>query len=60
MGDHVPNSGDHFGDFSSGHSGGTNFVYADAAVHFLSDTIDEEVFHALCTRAGGEAISAAP
>jgi len=53
-GDHPPNSGDHFADYSSNHAGGANFVLGDASVHFFADGMDEAVFQALCTRAGGE------
>jgi prepilin-type N-terminal cleavage/methylation domain-containing protein len=59
-GDHVPNTSQHFDDFSSSHSRGVQFVYADASTHFLADSIDETVYHALSTRAGGEAASEAP
>ena len=59
-GDHVPNTSTHFDDFSSGHSRGVQFVYADASTHFLADSIDEAVYHALSTRAGGEAVSEVP
>lgn len=59
-GDHVPNNNQlgHFDDFSSAHPSGVNFVFGDASTRFMGDDIDEDVFHALCTRAGGE--SAAP
>lgn len=60
VGDHVPNTSRHFDDFSSGHSRGVQFVYADASTHFLSDSIDETVYHALSTRAGGELVSESP
>ncbi|MCE9631219.1 MAG: DUF1559 domain-containing protein [Planctomycetia bacterium] len=53
-GDHPPNKGAHFDDFSSGHPTGANFVFGDAAVQFIGDDIDPEVFRALGTRAGGE------
>ena len=59
-GDHVPNTGEHFDDFSSGHQGGVHFVYADGSCRFLSDSIDETVYHAQCTRAGGETVADAP
>ncbi|MGI9176536.1 MAG: DUF1559 domain-containing protein [Pirellulales bacterium] len=58
-GDHVPNNktAGHFDDFSSGHPTGVNFVFGDASTRFIGDDIDEDVFHALCTRAGGESAS---
>jgi prepilin-type N-terminal cleavage/methylation domain-containing protein/prepilin-type processing-associated H-X9-DG protein len=43
-------------DFSSGHPGGVNLLFADGAVHFLRDGIIHAVFLALGTRAGGEVI----
>jgi hypothetical protein len=60
VGDHVPNTGEHFDDFTSGHHGGVQFVYADGSCRLLSDSIDETVYHALCTRAGGEVVADAP
>ena len=42
--------------FWSYHSGGSNFVFADGSVHFLSYSADP-MMPALCTRAGGEVIS---
>lgn len=60
VGDHVPNTSAHFDDFSSSHAQGVQFVFADASTHFLSSSIDETVYHALSTRAGGEAISGNP
>jgi len=61
-GDHVPNNAKagHFEDFSSGHPTGVNFVFGDASTRFIGDDIDENVFHALCTRAGGESAASAP
>lgn len=56
-GDHAPNTGDHFADYTSSHPGGANFVLGDASVHFLADGIAEAVFQALCTREGGESTS---
>ena len=59
VGDHVPNApAGHFDDFSSGHQAGVHFVFCDASVHFLSESLDGDVFRALCTRAGGEAAAA--
>lgn len=54
-GDHPPNTGDHFADYTSGHAAGANVLLGDASVHFLADGIDEGVFQGLCTRSGGEA-----
>jgi prepilin-type N-terminal cleavage/methylation domain-containing protein/prepilin-type processing-associated H-X9-DG protein len=55
-------------DFSSRHVGGSNFVFADGAVHFISDvpgdqangdyTPDGLVFQALGTRGNGEIVPA--
>lgn len=43
-------------DFSSGHPGGINMLFADGAVRFLRDSMDPVVFAAMGTRAGGEVI----
>jgi prepilin-type N-terminal cleavage/methylation domain-containing protein/prepilin-type processing-associated H-X9-DG protein len=43
-------------DFSSQHSGGAHFVFADGHVQFISTSINKLVFRALSTRAGGEPI----
>ena len=53
-GDHPPNAGDHFADYGSRHPGGAHVLLGDASVQYLADGIDEAVFQALCTRAGGE------
>ncbi len=42
--------------FSSQHTGGGNFVFADGHVRFLSTTMDKATFKALSTRAGSETI----
>lgn len=42
--------------FSSFHPAGTNFVFADGSVRLISETIDEQTYHALSTRAGGEVV----
>jgi prepilin-type N-terminal cleavage/methylation domain-containing protein/prepilin-type processing-associated H-X9-DG protein len=39
---------------SSYHPGGVNMVFFDGAVQFIPDTIDERIFRAMGTRAGGE------
>src|SRR5438132_1107889 len=44
-------------DFSSGHPGGINVVFADGSVHFLPETLERRIFLALGTRAGGEAVN---
>lgn len=44
------------GAFSSRHTGGSNFVFCDASVHFINDDIDPTVFSALCTIDGKEVI----
>lgn len=41
--------------FSSVHTGGGHFVFADGHADFLSDTLDVNIFRALLTRSGGEA-----
>ncbi len=43
--------------FYSRHSGGVNFVFADAHVASFTPELDAKVFEALSTRAGGEALS---
>jgi prepilin-type N-terminal cleavage/methylation domain-containing protein/prepilin-type processing-associated H-X9-DG protein len=44
-------------EISSYHPGGANTLFADGSVHFLSVSLDPLVLAALCSRAGGEAIS---
>ncbi len=43
--------------FSSGHPEGGQFLMGDGSVHFVRETIDLAVFHALCTRAGRDSTS---
>ncbi|MCA9103550.1 MAG: DUF1559 domain-containing protein [Planctomycetales bacterium] len=53
--DHPPNyEQGHLDDFRSEHPGGTNFVRADGSVHYIADGIDQRVYQALATRAGGD------
>ena len=42
-------------DIRSEHFGGALGVFADASVHFLAETMENEVLASLCTRAGNEA-----
>lgn len=42
--------------FSSQHSGGANFVFADGHVQFVTSSTDKQVFRALSTRSGGETL----
>mgnify|MGYP003344918406 FL=1 len=53
--DHTPNDRHHhFDDFTSNHPTGVHFLVGDGSVQRIDDTIDEGVYKALCTRAGGE------
>ena len=42
--------------FSSLHPAGTQFVAADGSVRLVNESIEMRVYHALCTRAGGEVV----
>ncbi|MBI3862300.1 MAG: DUF1559 domain-containing protein [Planctomycetia bacterium] len=42
--------------FSSQHTGGAQFVFADGHVQFISKNINRATFQALSTRSGGEAV----
>lgn len=56
--DHTPNHAHHhFDDFSSFHPQGVHFLVGDGSVQRINDQIDIAVYHALVTRAGGEAVS---
>jgi len=44
-------------DFNSQHPGGMNMLFADGAVHFLTQSIPPVVFAAMGTRAGGEIVN---
>ena len=46
----------YFHNFSSFHPNGTNFVLADGSVRLVTETIEEQLYHALCTRAGNEVV----
>jgi prepilin-type N-terminal cleavage/methylation domain-containing protein/prepilin-type processing-associated H-X9-DG protein len=41
---------------SSYHIAGVNFLFGDGSVHCISNSIDPDVYQALCTRGGGENI----
>ena len=42
--------------FSSRHTGGATFCFADGSVHFVSQHIDTQLLESLGTPAGGETI----
>src|SRR5262249_48737954 len=42
--------------FSSAHTGGVNFVYADGSVHFVNKNISRSTYRALATYNGGEVV----
>ena len=44
----------HFEDFASAHPQGALFLSADGSVRLMPDFIDEDIYQALSTRAGGE------
>jgi prepilin-type N-terminal cleavage/methylation domain-containing protein/prepilin-type processing-associated H-X9-DG protein len=53
----TPNNGlGYVDDFSSLHTGGVNFLFADGSVRFISNTIDPVTWVGLGTRAGGEVL----
>jgi prepilin-type N-terminal cleavage/methylation domain-containing protein len=57
--DHAPNDPHHhFDDFSSYHPGGVHFLVGDGSVQRINNQIDLRVYQGLCTRGGGEAMSA--
>jgi prepilin-type N-terminal cleavage/methylation domain-containing protein len=43
--------------FHSMHSNGLQFAYADGTVHFINNSIDMAVYHAMATRSGGETVT---
>ncbi len=43
--------------FRSAHTGGAHFALADGSVQFISENVDQTLYQALSTRAGGEVAS---
>jgi prepilin-type processing-associated H-X9-DG protein len=43
--------------FKSMHPGGAHFVMADGSTHFVNESIDQNTYRALSTKAGGESAS---
>src|SRR5205823_1258238 len=43
-------------EFGSRHPTGANFAFADGHVAFIANSISQPIYHALATRAGGEAV----
>jgi prepilin-type N-terminal cleavage/methylation domain-containing protein len=57
--DHPPNDPHaHFDDFSSYHPSGVHFLLGDGSVQRINDTIDLEVYQAMCTIHGHEPVQA--
>ena len=48
------------GAFASSHPGGSQFLYGDGHVEFISDNIQQQLYQDLSTISGGEAIGSAP
>ena len=55
--DHTPNHGTHMEDFSSMHTGGVHFLLGDGQVRFVTENIDQGVYHSLGTINGAEVIN---
>lgn len=47
----------YFSGFYSRHTGGAQFAFGDGSVHFISDSVDQIVWHGLHTISGGEVVS---
>lgn len=57
-GDHAPNDDhQHFDDFSSAHVNGAHFAFCDGSVRRIGNEISIEVYQALITRKGKEAVA---
>jgi prepilin-type N-terminal cleavage/methylation domain-containing protein/prepilin-type processing-associated H-X9-DG protein len=56
--DHLPNArSGHFEDFSSRHPSGAHFLMGDGSVRIITDSVEEDVYQAMGTRAGKEIVS---
>ncbi len=42
--------------FASAHTGGVQFTFCDGSVHFISDSINGNVYHAIFSKNGGEVV----
>ncbi|MBX6316076.1 MAG: DUF1559 domain-containing protein [Isosphaeraceae bacterium] len=47
----------HFSNASSNHPSGVNVLFADGSVHFIKDSVNQQTWWALGTKAGGEVLS---
>lgn len=52
----VDNADDSTSNFRSSHQGGAQFTLGDGSSRFISENIDQGVYNALATRAGGEVV----
>src|SRR5262249_32308786 len=57
-GPNAPSGSTHADQYWSRHPGGANFLFADGSVRFIKEQVGFNIFRALATRRGGEAISA--
>jgi prepilin-type N-terminal cleavage/methylation domain-containing protein/prepilin-type processing-associated H-X9-DG protein len=49
---------DRTSNFRSDHSGGANFLFADASVHYIQDGVEPQTYRAMSTIRGGESFTA--
>jgi len=49
---------DRTSNFRSDHSGGANFLFADASVHFIQEAVEPQTYRAMSTIRGGESFTA--
>lgn len=52
--DATPGNRDRVSNFRSDHKAGANFLFADGAVHFITDTVDRDVYRRMASIQGGE------